>query len=177
MASFRPGVCRGFLDNGAFGDWRAGRPFDAGAFARDLASAAGAAVRPDFIVVPDVVAGGLSSLALSLSWRSAVAAVAPAYLVVQDGMTEADVGAAVEGFSGIFVGGSLPWKMRTGEAWSMWAAASGLPCHIGRVGTPPRVRWARRIGATSIDSCLPLWSRGNLARFRMAVEGRQLTLL
>jgi hypothetical protein len=38
------------------------------------------------------------------------------------------------------------------------------------VGTPDRVRWARRIGADSIDSALPLWSSDNLARFLRALE-------
>jgi hypothetical protein len=176
--SSRLGVCHGFLDNGAFGDWRAGRPFDAVTFARDLDRVAGAVVPPDFIVVPDKVAGGEESLGLSLSWRGAVARVGPAFLVVQDGMTEPLVAEALAaGFAGIFVGGTLPWKLRTGAAWVQLAQRRGLPCHIGRVGTPKRVAWARRIGATSIDSCLPLWSRENLQRFVAAVHGRQLELV
>lgn len=181
----------GFLDNGAYSDWRAGRSFDAEAFARDLERAAGADVRPDFIVVPDVVAGGASSLDLSLSWLAAVSAVAPAYLAVQDGMTEAEVLGALPGFSGIFVGGTMPWefdkgtrvrrrapgwKIRTGPLWVEVARRRGIPCHIGRAGGATTVRWARRIGATSIDSSLPLRSRENLARFRSALEGRQATM-
>lgn len=52
-----------------------------------------------------------------------------------------------------------------------------MACHVGRVGTAKRVAWARRIGATSIDSSLPLWSVENLRSFRVAVDGRQLELL
>jgi NADPH:quinone reductase-like Zn-dependent oxidoreductase len=73
----------------------------------------------------------------------------------------------------LFVGGSLPWKLATGERWVRFAHAHGRRCHIGRVGTPRRVAWARRIGADSIDSCLPLWSRENLDAFVAAVRGEQ----
>lgn len=52
----------------------------------------------------------------------------------------------------------------------------GLPCHVGRVGTARRIAWAKRIGADSIDSCLPLWSRENLDSFLRALDGRQMEL-
>lgn len=191
MASIRPGVCRGFLDNGAFSDWRAGRSFDEEAFARDLERAAAAAVRPDFIVAPDVVAGGRSSLDLSLSWRVAVSRAAPAYLAVQDGMTPSEVAEVLPGFAGIFVGGTMPsefvpgtrkrrrapgWKIRTGHLWVALARRFGIPCHIGRAGGASTARWAVRIGASSIDSSLPLMSVENLQRFRAALEGKQTTM-
>lgn len=73
------------------------------------------------------------------------------------------------GFSGIFVGGSLPWKLETGAQWVREAHARHLPCHIGRVGTAKRVRWAKASGADSIDSCLPLWSEENLIAFLRAL--------
>jgi hypothetical protein len=123
-----------------------------------------------------VVAGGASSLELSLRWRSAVAAVAPAYLAVQDGMTEAEVDAALPGFAGVFVGGTPRWKVRTGADWVTFAKARGLPCHIGAVGNMDKARWARRIGATSIDSSQPLWSKESLERFRRALNTRQMGL-
>jgi hypothetical protein len=171
-------VCRGFLDNGAFVDWRAGREFDAATFARDLARVGAAPAPPDFIVAPDLVGRGVESLALSRFWHGAVALVGPVYLAVQDGMTEEDVEAELDArrWAGIFVGGTLPWKIRTGEAWCALARRRAIGCHIGRVGTADRIAWARRIGATSIDSCLPLWSKENLARFVAALETRQTTL-
>lgn len=127
-------------------------------------------------MAPDVVAGGASSLVLSLSWLAAVSAAAPAYLAVQDGMTESEVVAAAPGFAGLFVGGTLPWKIRTGAQWAALAMRLGIACHVGRVGTAKRVAWALRIGATSIDSALPLWSAENLRSFRRALESRQATM-
>lgn len=159
------------LDNGAFGDWRAGRPFDAEQFRGALRDSALVSERPDFVVVPDRVAAGLDSLALSLEWRDECERFGPPYLVVQDGMTERDVADVCAPFAGLFVGGTLAWKVATGSQWVRVAHVHGKRCHIGRVGTPRRVAWAKRIGADSIDSCLPLWSRGKLREFVAAVRG------
>lgn len=162
-----------FLDNGAFSDWQSGRAFDAAAFLCDCTSANADPLPPDFGVCPDLVASGLESLAFSLRWLDAHASAFPALrwrLAVQDGMTEADVHAVADRFTGIFVGGSLPWKIATGAAWVRFAHEIGVECHIGRVGTFDRVRWARRIGADSIDSCVPLWSEDNLQRFLRGLD-------
>ena len=155
-------------DNGAFKDWKAGAQFHVDDFERDVSRIAAAEVKPDFLVVPDLVAGGLRSLEFSMGWAPQLAGVAPLYLAVQDDMTEHDVRPCLEDLAGLFVGGSLAWKIRTGERWVELAHAVGKPCHIGRVGTLRRVQWAREIKADSIDSCLPLWSEDNLMRF---VEG------
>lgn len=164
--SIRHDACHGFLDNGAFTDWRMGRQFDVRAFAHDLVLADAAAVQPDFIVVPDIVAGGLSSLALSLKWQKGVSSVGKAYLAVQDGMSLSEVRDVLPLFDGIFVGGTLEWKLLSGKSWVELAHSFSKPCHIGRVGTPGRLIWARKIKADSIDSCLPLFSTNNLRRFR-----------
>jgi hypothetical protein len=151
------------LDNTAFKAWKAGRPLDAEAFR--VALDACKVDPPAFVVVPDRVAGGVESLRLSLSWVDECKAAGPAYLVVQDGMHLRQVARVLHRFDGVFVGGTLGWKLKTSEAWVRLAHAQGKPCHIGRVGTPKRVRWAQRIGADSIDSSLPLWSEGQLTRF------------
>ncbi len=170
--------CGWFYDNGAFRDFQAGRPFDALRFTRDMWAIANGGRRerrfsaPDFIVLPDLVAAGAASLAFSRSWKGdpLVRWAAPLYLAVQDGMEEAQVAAELEGIAGIFVGGSLEWKLATGKAWAAFAHARGLRCHIGRVGTAQRVAWARDAGADSIDSCLPLWSTSNLDVFAEALS-------
>jgi hypothetical protein len=164
---------RWFYDNGAFEDWKQGRPFDVAAFERDLETVAASPEKPDFIVAPDIVGGGLESLALSLSWLERCAAVAPVYLAVQDGMAPSDLD-GVTGIAGLFVGGGLPWKLATGEQWCAYARSRGWRAHIGRVGTARRVAWARDCGADSIDSSLPLWSRANERSFTRALLQQHL---
>jgi len=130
-------------------------------------------------LIPRLVALGYGeSLAFSLRWRALCEFVLRArraaghhvprlcwYFVVQDGLTEADVAPVMSDFDGVFVGGSLEWKLATGHRWVKFAHELGLPCHIGRVGIANHVRWAMRIGADSIDSCTPLWAEENLQRF------------
>jgi hypothetical protein len=149
-------------DNGAFEDWRHGRPFDDAQFRADLvAMSSGPA--PDFVVLPDIVAGGLDSLALSMRYLAELPRQ-DWYLAVQDGMTPEDVPWAC-GIAGIFVGGTLEWKLGAGAAWVAAAHDHGLRCHVGRVGTRRRVAWAKASGADSVDSCLPMWSRANARAF------------
>jgi len=152
-------------DNGAFRDWRAGRPFDIGRWLRDMRWMSYRGIRPDFVVVPDIVAGGLASLEWSAMWRDEVPAEFPAYLAVQDGMSVSTVALHLSAYDGIFVGGTLGWKLATAATWIQLAHGRGIRCHVGRVGTAARVRWARSIGADSIDSCLPLRHREHLAAF------------
>jgi hypothetical protein len=156
------------LDNAAFRSWKAGKPLDEEAFR--VAMDAAKLNPPAFVVVPDKVAAGIESLRYSLSWVDECRELGPAYLVVQDGMHRRQVAAVLHRFDGIFVGGTLPWKLRTAAEWVRLAHDRYLPCHIGRVGTPKRVKWAKRIGADSIDSSLPLWSEAQLGRFLIALS-------
>lgn len=155
-----------FYDNGAYVDWKAGRKWDAGKWYAEFDEIRGSGLRPDFAVAPDVVAGGLESLRRSTLWLPRMTGV-DAYLAVQDGMGVGDVAGAVagSGFKGLFVGGTLEWKLATGAMWCRVAKEWGLRCHIGRVGVPNRVRWAKAAGADSIDSCFPLWSKARLDEF------------
>lgn len=127
---------------------------------------------PSFIVVPDMVAAGAASLAFSAYWRSEIDERIPAYVAVQNGMTEDEVSAAIDEqrYGGVFVGGDTPWKLETGAAWVRFAHARGLPCHIGRCGPPDRVLWAGNIGADSIDSSLPLRHKCHLDGFLAALR-------
>lgn len=170
-----------FLDNGAFSDWKLGLDFDAEAFWWNLILGLAAEVPPDFVVCPDRVAGGLASLEFSLGWIVSSASRLSAlsqhvtlarprwYLAVQDGMKADDVRDAFQSsgyaFDGIFIGGTLKWKLATGEGWVQLAHELGVKCHAGRIGTARRVRWAMRIGADSLDSTVPLWSKENLRNF------------
>lgn len=158
-----------FLDNAAFSAWKKGIPFDAKRFTSAMRLAKDYETPPDFVVVPDKVAEGVESLEFSRSWVELCRPLgAPCYLAVQDGMQIAED--TISGFDGIFVGGTLEWKIQTGHEWVTLASSIGIPCHIGRVGTAKRIKWAKRIKADSIDSCLPLWSRDNLRIFVNALN-------
>lgn len=155
------------FDNGAFKDWAAGKPFNAAKYDKALDYVwLNCKSNPEFLVVPDIVAGGVESLRFSDSYVKKLSALdCPLALVVQDGMTQDDVTAALGPYSVIFVGGTLSWKLKTFKAWTLFAHERGLKCHVGRFGTEARVRAALRHGVDSVDSCLPLWSKENLARF------------
>lgn len=150
------------LDNAAFIAWKAHRPWDADAFCRAVETAAGGKVKPDFVVCPDIVEGGWRSLGHSLRWLPWIRQhLKGVYLAVQDGMTLDGVAPHLHGFDGVFVGGSLAWKLASGWWWTKLAHAMGKPCHIGRISGRERVRLVNSWGADSIDSCVPLWSADN----------------
>lgn len=160
------------LDNGAYTDWTAGRDFQGTKFLRYVEKLEETKTTPAWVVLPDIVAGGLASLSFSLGWMDRLIGW-PCYLAVQDGMGRTQVEQTIRDspLSGIFVGGTLKWKIATGKMWCEVAHREGIKCHVGRVGTYRRVRWAKRIGADSIDSCLPLWSSGHLAKFLHGING------
>ena len=156
------------LDNGAWADFQAGRAFDEGAFER-LVEQFGACA--DWIVLPDIVAGGLDSLRLSTRWLNRCLSLCPLVLLaVQDGMSEADVASIVGPNVGVFLGGSTEWKLANMQRWGEFCAVRRLHYHVARVNTERRFRLAAASGATSIDGSsasryavtLPLvdlWSR------------------
>lgn len=152
------------LDNYAFACWKNNKPWDAEGFKRGVAECERRKLVPDFVVVPDIVTGGWSSLAFSLSWVEYLRGFAPLYLAVQDGMTLDGIAPHLERFDGVwvFVGGSLMWKLASGFWWVSLAHAYGKPCHVGRISGRERTRLVKSWGADSIDSCVPLWSEENL---------------
>ena len=147
------------LDNGAYGAWASGKSYNPRPFERALEKCLEHEKQPDFSVVPDMVAGGLESLQYSVTWLGKRPREGRYYLAVQDGMSPADIEDHVGDITGIFVGGTLGWKIRTGETWVKFAHSRRLNCHIGRVGTLERILWASRIGADSIDSMS--WARND----------------
>jgi len=169
-----------FYDNGAYRDWQADAAFNALQFTRDCRrmrmQAELQGIRPDFVVMPDLVAAGKASLEFSSTFVHECAEL-PCYLALQDGMTEDHIAQALEWFReagtdvrGLFVGGTLSWKIQTARAWVRYAHERDLRLHVGRVGVPDRISWARSIGADSIDSCLPImFPKEHLAPFLAAV--------
>ena len=145
------------LDNGAFTSYRQNKPYDSSWFLRNIQHCIDLNIVPDFIIVPDIVGAGEDSLSFSLEWMQKLCNEFPKYLAVQDGMTIDMI--PCELFDGIFIGGTISWKMRMGEMWVNYAHENNMKCHIGRVGTYERIRWALRIGADSIDSSS--WPQNN----------------
>jgi hypothetical protein len=143
------GFDRYVLDNGAWADFQAGRTFDEDAFER-LIEQFGAGA--DWIVLPDIVAGGLASLALSTRWLNRCLSVCPmALIAVQDGMQETDLAPLVGRSVGVFLGGSTEWKLANMLRWGMFCAERGVYYHVARVNTERRVWLATASGADSID--------------------------
>jgi hypothetical protein len=144
-----PGPTRFALDNGAWSAFQNKCDFDSSAFEVAVKKHGSTA---DFIVLPDIVAGGLDSLEFSASWLCRLSGVAPLYLAVQDGMTSDDVrGFGVERIAGLFVGGSTEWKLDSLKWWGEFAQESNKRLHVARVNTRRRIRLSHLAGAHSFD--------------------------
>jgi hypothetical protein len=138
-------------DNGAWADFQAGRPFDEDAFERFLDWLAAQTV-PDWIVLPDIVAGGRESLDLSMRYVNRCRSVAPLVLVaVQNGMVTDDLAPIVGPAIGIFLGGTTEWKLATMAEWGRFCAERGVHYHVARVNSAKRMYQAIAAGAYSID--------------------------
>lgn len=142
-------------DNGAWTAFEQGEPFDEDCFRRFLDWAALQLVRADFLVAPDIVAGGLRSLDFSVKWLPELkgAPCEKLLLAVQDGMTTADVAPLLAdgSFAGVFVGGSTEWKLETLPAWCNLAEQFGAWAHAARVNTVKRINRCLAAGAHSFD--------------------------
>ena len=68
-------------------------------------------------------------------------------------------------FRGILLGGSSTWKVTHAARWKRWCEARGLALHYARAGTPAKARFAREVGADSLDSAFPLWTVQRFERF------------
>jgi hypothetical protein len=145
-----PAGFRFAIDNGAWSCFQQKVPFDSDGFMKLVETHGPAA---DFIVIPDIVCGGMASLEFSMGWLERLRHLRRLLLPVQDGMKAADIGAILrrEPAIGIFLGGSTEWKLATMYGWGMTAAALGCYYHVARVNTRRRVRLAAEAGADSTD--------------------------
>ena len=144
------------LDNGAYGAWVNGRPFDEAAFMGLCDRAAASEQPPLWVVVPDAVGDRDTTLR---QWDSWAPRLTRAYgwtlaLAVQDGMTAADVPAEA---GVVFVGGTTQWKRRTIHEW-----CAGRRAHVGRINTERWLWYCWRAGAESCDGTG--WFRGCVAQ-------------
>lgn len=154
------------LDNGAWSAFAQKTEWSEDKFCDALDRFGGGA---DFVVVPDIVCGGLDSLALSRTWIRAVTDSAPlALIAVQNGMTADHIAGLLRPNVGIFVGGDDKWKEQTMAAWADLARAHRTHCHVGRVNSQRRLKLVQMAGADSFDGsgpsrfekCLRVMERG-----------------
>lgn len=121
-----------------------------------------------FVAVPDVVASARRTLELFEHWQNRMIGW-PLALVAQNG--QEDMSIPWSGIEAIFIGGDTSWKMgpyaaaiiKTAKAMDKWV-------HVGRVNTPDRFEYFKRLGADSIDG-------SGIARYswmRIAIRDRAL---
>lgn len=138
-----------FIDNGAWTAHQAGEGFDEAAFLGVVSLLGEGAA---FVVVPDIVCGGLDSLRLSESWLPRLDHLPGRLLIpVQNGMVPADVSHLLGPRVGIFVGGDTEWKLSTMPRWGVLARERGAHMHVGRVNSARRIRLCALAGAHSFD--------------------------
>jgi len=136
------------LDNGAWTAFKNKTVFDSALFSKSLTVLGGLA---DWIVCPDIVAGGLDSLRFSLDWLPKVRAHGPALLAVQNGMRPEDLAPHIGDGVGIAVGGTTKWKLASLPIWGELARKSGCYFHVLRVNTVRRIHYCQECGAHSFD--------------------------
>jgi len=136
------------IDNGAWTAFQKDEPFDVPAFEKAVEWGGSGA---DWLILPDIVGGGIESLRVSMEWAPRLQGVCPLLLAVQDGMTIADVAPLVGPGLGIAIGGSTEWKEGTLAAWGALAREKGAYLHVLRVNTCRRIDLCRDAGAHSFD--------------------------
>jgi len=141
------------LDNGAWTSFQRGEPFDETAFERAVTRLGADA---DWIVVPDIVMGGMASLKFSRMWLARLRnrralAKARFMIAVQNGIVPAHIRDLVGPRIGVFVGGDTEWKLATMAGWARFAQARGAICHVGRVNSARRIRLCAAAGVDSFD--------------------------
>jgi hypothetical protein len=144
------------VDNGAFSAYLNKTNFDGKKFLKTV-NRLNEFKKPDFIVVPDIVAGGMKSFDFSMFWLHKLLSEGHTnydyYFAVQDFMNLKVISKiSNEKINGIFIGGTLKWKLKHGEQFTKEAHDFDLKVHIGRVGNYKNLVWANRIKADSTDS-------------------------
>jgi len=148
----KPNYKRYIVDNGAYRAFLQGRIIDTNEFYAFLGKIQNCAYQPEFVCIPDIVAGGEKSFSFSLKHLGKIPEHFKKFWVVQDGQYPALIEETViDLVDGLFVGGSTVWKWRTAENWINLAHDYKKRCHIGRVGTWRNFLRAYNLNADSVD--------------------------
>ena len=136
------------LDCGAWSQ-KGGDVFDPFAYMR-LVGLMGA--QAEFVVLPDIVAGGRASLERSLRWVPVLEPICERVLIpAQNGITPDDLWMHLGPKVGVFLGGTDSYKLRTMETWGQVAREADCYYHVGRVNSATRIRLCGAAGADSFD--------------------------
>lgn len=142
----------GVLDSGGWTADQMGIPFDGPLFEKAIDKLGD---RVAWVAAPDIVRGGLESLAFTMSWLPHLVKRHRRILVVlQDGMQPKHLIPLVRRYGraiGLFLGGSTEWKEATMRMWGRFARRLGLYYHVGRVNTARRLQLANFACADSVD--------------------------
>jgi len=136
------------IDNGAWTAHQKGEEWNRDLFLGVLKAMGDEA---DFIVAPDIVAGGLDSLERTLEWLPRLESYRLVLIPVQDGIEASDVESHLSDRVGIFLGGSTEWKERTIPLWGRVARRARCYYHVGRVNSKRRIYLCSSAGADSFD--------------------------
>ena len=152
-----------FLDNGAYSDFKQGRPFREQAFLKllDKANNYASDRSPDFVVVPDRVNDPTTTNLLWETWSRRIKHINPQFKLAYvaqptfDGgfpkiPPEADI---------IFTGGLKPWKFQAVIAYRHL----NKPIHVGGISAS-KLYWCHLQGAASGDSTG--FFRGDMAQLQ-----------
>ena len=102
-------------------------------------------VKPEWVLVPDVVGDKRRTLANFFCYRTYISKRGwPVAMAVQDGMVPQDVPCTVDV---IFVGGTTSWKWKSLPMWTQ-----AFPrVHCGRVNSLEKLKLCKELGVESVD--------------------------
>lgn len=160
------------IDNGAWSAFTQGEKFDEIAFGKVVELLGEQA---DWIVLPDIVAGGMASLEFSLRWMERLGSNFPSKLLiaVQDGMVPDDVREYLNAGTGLFLGGTTAFKLASCHAWGALARRRNCHFHVGRVNSAKRIALCAAAGANSIDGTSATRFAKTIPRLSAAVDHTQ----
>lgn len=155
------------VDNGCYSAFNQKEDWNAGPFLNILNKLVKESRIPDWIVIPDKPTDP-SSLDFSMAWLPILERMYPTfpkYLAVQDGMSFDSVDSIVDRIDGIFIGGSMDWKLDNMKGWVEYAHSHDIQCHVGRIGPIQRMILCELAGADSIDSTTWVQVRGGVDKY------------
>lgn len=145
------------LDNGAYGAWKRGAPWNQSRWESWLAKVMAGSCPISFAVVPDSVGNAPVTLDKWSFWAPKLTIAYPGLslaLAMQDGMELIDIDLSAPHV--LFLGGTTEWKWRTAEHW----IKSHPRVHVGRVNSIEKVYWLEELGCESCDGTG--WWKGDI---------------